>query len=132
MMKKRLLLNVMMVMLLLTHGMNSNVIGLEWDHLKQGNKGKIELIEGFGDEQVKERFEVFANEVGKEGDAPSNPVVLVPGIGGSVMNYYHKSDGSYGDRVWVDLLDATKKAERYFLGEYNPDTGMTEVCDIRG
>ncbi len=53
-----------------------------------------------------------------------SPVVLVPGIGGSIL-----SDVNSGLQVWIRLYEATYYFQRYMWGRYN-DT--SQVVPARG
>ncbi|KAL8544668.1 hypothetical protein ACS0TY_005051 [Phlomoides rotata] len=61
-------------------------------------------------------------------DADRDPVVLVSGIAGSILNSKPKKFG-FQTRVWVRLLLADVEFKRKLWSIYNPETGYTEPLD---
>ncbi|XP_061354729.1 lecithin-cholesterol acyltransferase-like 4 [Gastrolobium bilobum] len=57
-----------------------------------------------------------------------DPVLLVPGIGGSMLNAVNDSDGSQ-ERVWVRFLSAEYKLKTKLWSRYDPSTGKTVSMD---
>uniref|UniRef100_A0A0D6QU21 Uncharacterized protein n=1 Tax=Araucaria cunninghamii TaxID=56994 RepID=A0A0D6QU21_ARACU len=57
-----------------------------------------------------------------------DPVVLVPGIAGSILNAVNKDNGS-SERVWVRILLASCEFKKKLWSLYNPSTGYTESLD---
>ena len=51
-----------------------------------------------------------------------DPVLLVPGIAGSMLHAVDDSDGSY-ERVWVRFLSAEYKLKTKLWSRYDPSTG---------
>jgi len=51
-----------------------------------------------------------------------DPVLLVPGVGGSILNAVNESDGSQ-ERVWVRFLSAEYKLKTKLWSRYDPSTG---------
>ncbi|RWW10919.1 hypothetical protein GW17_00025508 [Ensete ventricosum] len=56
-------------------------------------------------------------------DPDLDPVVLVTGMGGSILNARNRKSGSI-IRVWVRLLLANFEFKKYLWSLYNPDTGL--------
>ncbi|XP_057784482.1 phospholipase A(1) LCAT3 isoform X2 [Salvia miltiorrhiza] len=57
-----------------------------------------------------------------------DPVVLVSGIAGSILNSKKKKSG-FETRVWVRLLLANLEFKKKLWSMYNPETGYTETLD---
>ncbi|XP_043725383.1 phospholipase A(1) LCAT3-like [Telopea speciosissima] len=57
-----------------------------------------------------------------------DPVLLISGIGGSILHSKNKKF-SYEIRVWVRILLADLEFKRKIWSIYNPDTGYTEALD---
>eukprot|EP00898_Chlorokybus_atmophyticus_P001007 jgi/Chlat1/1907/Chrsp149S00116 len=62
-------------------------------------------------------------------DVPRNPVVLVPGIGGSVLNVRDNAGKAADERVWVRLWEADREFQRKLWSKFNPDTSEVESID---
>ncbi|URE13754.1 PGAP1-like protein [Musa troglodytarum] len=61
--------------------------------------------------------------------ADLDPVVLVTGMGGSILNARNRKSGSI-IRVWVRILLANFEFKKYLWSLYNPDTGCTESLNV--
>eukprot|EP00271_Cylindrocystis_brebissonii_P015684 TRINITY_DN38652_c0_g1_i1.p1 TRINITY_DN38652_c0_g1~~TRINITY_DN38652_c0_g1_i1.p1 ORF type:complete len:521 (-),score=105.23 TRINITY_DN38652_c0_g1_i1:1212-2774(-) len=59
-----------------------------------------------------------------------DPVLLIPGIGGSILNAV-SDDGKKSERIWVRLLNADKEFRTKLWSKYNPETGKTESLDAK-
>ncbi|KAG0544434.1 hypothetical protein BDA96_02G275300 [Sorghum bicolor] len=57
------------------------------------------------------------------------PVLLVSGMGGSVLNARRKSNPKFDLRVWVRILFANLDFKKYLWSLYNADTGYVESLD---
>ncbi|WJX44519.1 Lecithin-cholesterol acyltransferase-like 4 [Trifolium repens] len=57
-----------------------------------------------------------------------DPVLLVPGVGGSILNAVNETDGSQ-ERVWVRFLSAEYKLKTKLWSRYDPSTGKTVTMD---
>ncbi|KAJ8627692.1 hypothetical protein MRB53_020999 [Persea americana] len=57
-----------------------------------------------------------------------DPVLLVPGIGGSIMNAVNDEDGSE-ERVWVRILGADHEFRTKLWSRFDPSTGHTSSLD---
>ncbi|XP_014509174.1 lecithin-cholesterol acyltransferase-like 4 [Vigna radiata var. radiata] len=57
-----------------------------------------------------------------------DPVLLVPGVGGSILHAVSDPDGSQ-ERVWVRFLSAEYKLKTKLWSRYDPSTGKTESMD---
>ncbi|KAM7494422.1 hypothetical protein LguiB_029031 [Lonicera macranthoides] len=65
-----------------------------------------------------------------EGDvADRDPVVLVSGVAGSILNSKPKNKLGFETRVWVRLLLADFEFRKKLWSIYNPQTGYTEPLD---
>ncbi|GFP95789.1 phospholipase a(1) lcat3 [Phtheirospermum japonicum] len=60
--------------------------------------------------------------------ADRDPVLLVSGIGGSILNSKRKKVG-FETRVWVRILLADLEFKKKLWSIYNPETGYTEPLD---
>ncbi|GJP31658.1 hypothetical protein CLOM_g14718 [Closterium sp. NIES-68] len=60
--------------------------------------------------------------------AEFNPVLLIPGIGGSILNAI-SNDGKKKERIWVRLYNADQEFRTKLWSKYNPETGKTESLD---
>ncbi|KAL7109975.1 hypothetical protein ACP275_06G208500 [Erythranthe tilingii] len=60
--------------------------------------------------------------------ADRDPVVLISGIAGSILNSKPKKLG-FETRVWVRILLADLEFKKKLWSIYNPDTGYTEALD---
>ncbi|XP_052168598.1 phospholipase A(1) LCAT3 [Oryza glaberrima] len=56
-------------------------------------------------------------------------VVLVSGMGGSVLHARRRSNPRFDLRVWVRILRANADFRKYLWSLYNPDTGYVEPLD---
>ncbi|XP_043711599.1 phospholipase A(1) LCAT3-like [Telopea speciosissima] len=63
-----------------------------------------------------------------DGEADLDPVLLIAGIGGTILNSKNKKFG-YEIRVWVRILLADLEFKRKLWSIYNPKTGYTELLD---
>ncbi|CAI9090833.1 OLC1v1025694C1 [Oldenlandia corymbosa var. corymbosa] len=64
-----------------------------------------------------------------DGDvADRDPVLLVSGMGGTILNSKNKSFG-FETRVWVRILLADLEFRKKLWSLYNPETGYTESLD---
>ncbi|KAJ1433735.1 Lecithin:cholesterol/phospholipid:diacylglycerol acyltransferase [Sesbania bispinosa] len=57
-----------------------------------------------------------------------DPVLLVPGVGGSILHAVNDSDGNH-ERVWVRFLSAEYKLKTKLWSRYDPSTGKTVTMD---
>ncbi|CAN6211247.1 unnamed protein product [Urochloa humidicola] len=57
------------------------------------------------------------------------PVLLVSGMGGSVLHARRRSDPKFDLRVWVRILFANADFKKYLWSHYNADTGYVEPLD---
>ncbi|CAI5534185.1 unnamed protein product [Closterium sp. Naga37s-1] len=57
-----------------------------------------------------------------------NPVLLIPGIGGSILNAVSE-DGKKKERIWVRLYNADQEFRTKLWSKYNPNTGKSESLD---
>ncbi|KAG5076297.1 hypothetical protein JHK82_054992 [Glycine max] len=57
-----------------------------------------------------------------------DPVLLVPGVGGSMLHAVDESEGSR-ERVWVRFLNAEYTLKTKLWSRYDPSTGKTESMD---
>nr|CAB3453935.1 unnamed protein product [Digitaria exilis] len=64
-----------------------------------------------------------AEDVGRE------PVLLVSGMGGSVLHARRRSDPKFDLRVWVRILFANLDFKKYLWSLYNAETGYVEPLD---
>ncbi|EYU39472.1 hypothetical protein ABFS82_06G201800 [Erythranthe guttata] len=62
------------------------------------------------------------------GPTDRDPVVLISGIAGSILNSKPKKLG-FETRVWVRILLADLEFKKKLWSIYNPDTGYTEALD---
>lgn len=60
---------------------------------------------------------------GGGGDAEREPVLLVSGMGGSILNARSKKKSKFEIRVWVRILLANLEFKKYLWSIYNLDTG---------
>jgi hypothetical protein len=56
-----------------------------------------------------------------DGDGGANPVLLVPGIGGSILNAVDRKGRT--ERVWVRLFEADHEFRSKLFSIYDPETG---------
>lgn len=61
-------------------------------------------------------------------DSDKEPVLLVSGIGGSILNAKHKKNGSLL-RVWVRVLFSNYEFKKCLWSMYNSETGSTETLN---
>jgi hypothetical protein len=63
-------------------------------------------------------------------DMNLNPVLLVPGIGGSILNAVDKNGRK--ERIWVRLFEADHEFRTKLYSFYNPETGtiLSAICRI--
>ncbi|KAL8122434.1 hypothetical protein AgCh_018963 [Apium graveolens] len=64
-----------------------------------------------------------------EPDPQLDPVVLISGIGGSILNSKKKKFGLFQTRVWVRIFLAELEFKKKAWSLYNPLTGYTESVD---
>ncbi|KAL6601260.1 hypothetical protein ACP70R_044480 [Stipagrostis hirtigluma subsp. patula] len=64
-----------------------------------------------------------------EGEGGREPVLLVSGMGGSVLHARRRSDPKFDLRVWVRILFANADFKKYLWSLYNADTGYVEPLD---
>lgn len=57
------------------------------------------------------------------------PVLLVSGMGGSVLHARRRSNSKFDLRVWVRILFANLDFKKYLWSLYNADTGYVEPLD---
>lgn len=57
------------------------------------------------------------------------PVLLVSGMGGSVLHARRRSDPKFDLRVWVRILFANLDFKKYLWSLYNARTGYVEALD---
>lgn len=57
-------------------------------------------------------------------DVALDPVLLVSGMGGSILNAKRKSNGKIELRVWVRIFLANLEFRKYIWSMYNPNTGV--------
>lgn len=57
-----------------------------------------------------------------------HPVVLVPGIGGSILNAVNNKTGKK-ERIWVRVLNADREFRTKLWSKFNPATGRSESLD---
>eukprot|EP01018_Ginkgo_biloba_P032570 Gb_18496 [translate_table: standard] len=57
-----------------------------------------------------------------------NPVLLVPGIGGSILNAVNKKNGR-SERIWVRIILASCQFKKKLWAVYNPETGYAQSLD---
>ena len=57
-----------------------------------------------------------------------DPVLLLPGVGGSILNAVNDADGTQ-ERVWVRFLSAEYKLKTKLWSLYDPSTGKTVTMD---
>lgn len=69
--------------------------------------------------------------VGEDDDEEGGrePVLLVSGMGGSVLHARRRSDPKFDLRVWVRILLANLYFKKYLWSLYNADTGYVEPLD---
>ncbi|OAY32237.1 phospholipase A(1) LCAT3 isoform X2 [Manihot esculenta] len=70
----------------------------------------------------------FGSRSSVDTDPDRNPVLLVSGIGGSILHSKNKKFG-FQNRVWVRILLADYEFKKRIWSLYNPNTGYTEVLD---
>ncbi|XP_057471909.1 phospholipase A(1) LCAT3-like isoform X1 [Actinidia eriantha] len=61
--------------------------------------------------------------------ADRDPVLLVSGIGGSILNSKRKNKFGFESRVWVRIFLADLEFKKKAWSLYNPQTGYTETLD---
>ncbi|XXG62220.1 hypothetical protein AAC387_Pa05g0627 [Persea americana] len=61
-------------------------------------------------------------------DPDLDPVLLISGIGGSILNAGNKKNG-FQVRAWVRVFLANLDFKKYLWSIYNPKTGYTEALD---
>ncbi|CAK9203673.1 unnamed protein product [Sphagnum jensenii] len=61
-------------------------------------------------------------------DMDLNPVLLVPGIGGSILHAVDQN-GRFKERIWVRLFEADHEFRTKLYSFYNPTTGKTNSLD---
>ncbi|KAL6845948.1 hypothetical protein ACP4OV_023396 [Aristida adscensionis] len=65
----------------------------------------------------------------EEGGRGREPVLLVSGMGGSVLHARRRSIPKFDLRVWVRILFANADFKKYLWSLYNADTGYVEPLD---
>uniref|UniRef100_A0A0D9XFJ8 Phospholipase A(1) n=1 Tax=Leersia perrieri TaxID=77586 RepID=A0A0D9XFJ8_9ORYZ len=65
----------------------------------------------------------------EEEEGGREAVVLVSGMGGSVLHARRRSNPRFDLRVWVRILAANAEFKKYLWSLYNPDTGYVEPLD---
>lgn len=83
-------------------------------------------------EDVVRSVELWLNLIKKPQPQPYanpnlDPVLLVPGIGGTILNAVNDSDGNE-ERVWVRFLSAEYKLKTKLWSRYDPSTGKPIFC----
>jgi hypothetical protein len=58
-----------------------------------------------------------------EEEGTREPVLLVSGMGGSVLHARRRSDPKFDHRAWVRVLLADTDFKKYLWSRYNADTG---------
>ncbi|XP_002514803.2 phospholipase A(1) LCAT3 isoform X1 [Ricinus communis] len=72
----------------------------------------------------------FGNHNTDDTEPDRDPVLLVSGIGGCILNSKKKNLGfEFETRVWVRILLADYEFKKKIWSLYNPKTGYTEVLD---
>ncbi|KAF5805455.1 putative phospholipase A(1) [Helianthus annuus] len=66
---------------------------------------------------------------GNQSSDDLDPVLLVTGVGGSILNSKPKSWFGFTTRVWVRILLADLEFRKKVWSLYNPDTGYAEALD---
>ncbi|WOL17920.1 phospholipase A(1) LCAT3 isoform X1 [Canna indica] len=61
-------------------------------------------------------------------DPELNPVLLISGMGGSILNARNKKTG-FTLRVWIRLLLANREFKKFAWSIYNTDTGYTDTLN---
>ncbi|KAK1391072.1 putative Phosphatidylcholine-sterol O-acyltransferase [Heracleum sosnowskyi] len=64
-----------------------------------------------------------------ESNAELDPVILISGIGGSILNSKKKKFGLFQTRIWVRIFLAELEFKKKAWSLYNPKTGYTESVD---
>ncbi|KAJ4831187.1 Lecithin-cholesterol acyltransferase-like 4, partial [Turnera subulata] len=62
-------------------------------------------------------------------DPNLDPVLLVPGIAGSILKAVDNENGLKEERVWVRILAADYKFRTKLWSRFDPSTGRTESLD---
>lgn len=57
-------------------------------------------------------------------DEALDPVLLISGMAGSILNAKKKSNSNFELRVWVRIFLANLEFKKYLWSMYNPDTGL--------
>lgn len=83
--------------------------------------------------EILQSIELWLKLIKKPQSQPSvnpnlDPVLLIPGVGGSILNAVNEADGSE-ERVWVRFLSAEYKLKTKLWSRYDPETGKTESMD---
>ncbi|MFS7962061.1 putative phospholipase A(1) [Helianthus anomalus] len=71
----------------------------------------------------------FGNQSSGDDVGDLDPIVLVSGIGGTILNSKPKSWFGITTRVWVRILLADLEFRKRVWSLYNPETGYTEALD---
>ncbi|CAM0952375.1 unnamed protein product [Alopecurus aequalis] len=66
---------------------------------------------------------------GGASEGAREPVLLVSGMGGSVLHARRRSDPKFDHRAWVRILLADRDFKKYLWSLYNADTGYVESLD---
>ncbi|XP_078165517.1 lecithin:cholesterol acyltransferase 3 [Carex rostrata] len=62
-------------------------------------------------------------------DEALDPVLLISGMAGSILNAKKKSNSNFELRVWVRIFLANLEFKKYLWSMYNPDTGYVDPLD---
>ncbi|KAJ8746828.1 hypothetical protein K2173_003834 [Erythroxylum novogranatense] len=71
----------------------------------------------------------FGNRSFEATEPDRDPVLLVSGIGGSILHSKSKNKLGFETRVWVRILLADLEFRKKIWSLYNPSSGYTEVLD---
>ncbi|XVE62141.1 hypothetical protein DITRI_Ditri06bG0095000 [Diplodiscus trichospermus] len=71
----------------------------------------------------------FGSRNSDETGADRDPVLLVTGMGGSILHSKRKKFGLFETRVWVRILFSDLEFRKKLWSLYNPETGYTESLD---
>ncbi|XP_024990820.1 phospholipase A(1) LCAT3 isoform X2 [Cynara cardunculus var. scolymus] len=71
----------------------------------------------------------FSDRSSGDDVADLDPILLVSGVGGTILNSKPKSWFGLTTRVWVRILLADLEFRKRVWSLYNPDTGYTEALD---
>lgn len=92
----------------------------------------VSLPEFRGMGKTREEFDCFSwfghSSKSRVVNSDLDPVLLVPGIAGSILDSVNKKDGS-SERVWVRMFMASCEFKKKLWAVYNPKTGYAEPLD---